>query len=269
MGERLGGNPSMSLLQIIIWWLLGWLIGILGFIVAPLVTPSSLRESVAGWYWGLSMNAYRRVVQLVTPRNSSAIYRSKWEGERQTEQIQIKGHDYDYMDPRGITLRCKGRPWTVGFSDKNVSLHPADAEIGEAWRRIKDEFGRFKQFTVVTEVQADGGTEGETERKVKTYTAGLGQVVLDPRPKAVDLRAALPMINERFEPNDPEQTEEDVKKSQEGFRSMVAMESIMLLVACLAGVGAAWFIFSNTDSGGSSPVTVPITIVYNLAGVML
>lgn len=255
----------MSLFTLILWSILGFLIGVLMFIVIPVFAPSFARYRIAQWYFGLSAAAYRRMVCLITKRNTASIIRAVWEGERQTEQIQVDGNDNDFQDPRGSTLRCKHRPFAFALSDVNKVVHPRDAEIAKAMQDVVDEHGLFKTFAYQQQVRADGG---QAESQTVSVDAGLGHVILDAEPQAVDMQYARKVDTESHEPNDTDRQEEDIKKSQEGFASLPAVEAILLLVACLGGTGSAWFIYSNTGGGGSSPVTIPVSVMPYLADVM-
>jgi hypothetical protein len=59
---------------------------------------------------------------------------------------------------------------------------------------------------------------------------------------------------------DKELGEDLAEKSQSGFGSTDLVQAVSLIMALLAGCAAAWFIWSNSSGGGSSPVEIPIVV---------
>ena len=239
----------MALFVISLWFVLGICVGILLYVLIPVTVggdrvPHRLRTAVAQFYFAMSMSAYRRVICGITPHNDLSLYPSNWNDDRQAEEVELDGNDNDWQDPKNLTTRIKDVPFAFALTDLNKIIHPLDAVVGRALEEHDQRLAPWQEFR--------GGEDADAE----SIRARSAHVAIPKRLQAVDFQDARRVFTESHEPNDTHRTEEDVRKSQIGFKSHSIKSMMILIIAAMAGSFLAWFIVSNTGEGGQSTVTI-------------
>ena len=228
--------------------ILGFLFGFLAYLGGALIGPSlpdSARNAVADFYWGLAVKSYRRPLLTINRSGDANIYPSSYDHEKEADRIKTDEEEF-YQDRTHAMTRLKNRPFGVVYSEYNEILQPPDADIGREYYQLVDEGRDREQF----QIAADGGQQ--------TIEAWNVFVDVDRGVNLVDLSNSQPRMIESFEPNDPEKAEEDIKNSQQEYKTRDTLEMLTVLFAAAGGAGLAWLIWSNTS--GDSAVTVPIQL---------
>lgn len=240
------------ILTIVLWGILGGLLGLLVFLSAPMVAQMAgidYQYKVGQWYFGLSMKAYRRVMCLVRPNNDLELFASDWDEESQGEKVDKGDHPSKFKDPKGSVARCMTVPFTMAFTDRATIIHPLDARVGSALERLEQQGRKFVKFA-----QTDDNGE-----HVGSYTAHNAHLNTTSSLQGTDLQSARKTLNESHQPGDAHKTEQDVEKSQRGFKSKDMLGMGLIIMACMGGALTAWVIYSNTGDTESA-VTVPIQV---------
>lgn len=228
---------------------LGLLVGLLVFFVPAILAgmlPDSVRFGVANWYWRLAASSYRRMRLTINPHGDAKMHAASWDHEKQGDKIST-GEEQWYHDSTKAMTRLKKFPLGLSFTKYSETIQPSDVTVGKEIYGLVDE--KKHRRTLLT----DGG-DGE-QRRVEAMTAHAN---IEPGTHLVEVRDISPRLVESWKPNDPEKAEEDIKNSQQGFKSRNALEMISILIAAGSGAGLAWLMWSNTS--GSSAVTVPVQL---------
>lgn len=233
----------------VIFGILGFLVGFLLFLSGAVIGPSlpmSARSSIAQFYWGQAVGSYRRPFLTINRDNDAAIYPATFDREKEADRIVTDEEQY-YQDRTHAVTRLKNKPLGLVYTEFNEVLQPPDADVAGRYYRIVDDGRDNRPF----ELAADGG-EPQIVAAFNVFCE------VEPGVNVVDVSQARPRMVESWEPNDPEKGEEDIKKSQEQYKTRDTLEMISVLVAAGAGAGLAWLMWSNTS--GDSAVTVPIQL---------
>lgn len=244
----------MSLLLGILGFLVGFLAYLAGAVIGPSL-PDSARTALGHMYWVLAVGSYRRPFLTINRDNDAAIYPASYDREKEADRIVTDEEEY-YQDRTHAMTRLKNRPLGLVYTEYNEVLQPPDADVAQAYYRVVDDGRDQQQFQIAT----DGGEA----RGVDAFNV---HAEVTPGVNLVDVSQARPRMIECWEPNDPEKGEEDIKKSQEQYKTRDTLEMISVLFAAGAGAGLAWLMWSNTS--GDSAVTVPIQLAGAAVGVPL
>lgn len=238
---------------------LGFLVGFLAYLAGAVIGPSlpdPARDALAHVYWLLAVGAYRRPFLTINRDNDASIYPASYDREKEADKIVTDEEEY-YQDRTHAMTRLKNRPLGLVYTEYNEVLQPPDADVANAYYQLVDAGRDQEQFQIAT----DGGGQTASVDAFNVHTEIASGVNL------VDVSQARPRMVECWEPNDPEKGEEDIKKSQEQYKSRDTLEMISVLFAAGAGSGLAWLMWSNTS--GDSVVTVPIQLAAAVVGVPL
>lgn len=247
----------MSFILGILGFLVGFLVYLAGALVGPML-PESARNDLAQLYWMLAVGAYRRPFLTINRDNDAAIYPATYDREKEADKIATDEEEY-YQDRTHAMTRLKNRPFGLVYTEYSEILQPPDADVAHEYYQMVDAGRDQRQFQLAT----DGG-QGQA-RSVDAFNVFTD---IPAGVNLVDISHARPRMIECWEPNDPEKAEEDIKKSQEQYKTRDKLEMISVLFAAGAGAGLAWLMWSNTG-GGNSAVSVPIQLAAHALGVPL
>lgn len=232
----------------LIWATAFFLLGFATFIALPFGAaslPFAVRKRVSSFYFDLSMTTFERVLCFIRPNNECKLIRVNWNAEHDTEEVTVGETKRHYEDPANKESRLLNYPFSFVLSDLNKVITPVDALVG---RELHEQRERDREW--VTYKDTDGNT-----RKARS-----AHIELPAEPVAVNLQDARATFQESHESDDVSTTIENVKKSQQGFKTHSTLDILMIIGALAAGAGLAWLIWSNTGEG-DSVTTLPLTLV--------
>ncbi len=230
-------------------------IGLLVFLAGPLlISPSLSRErrtKLANWYFEQSMAGYRRATLVKRKLAGYDLVPTSFNGERRREKVSVDGETHYIDDPLDYMSRLCKKPFGIVKEGRPIFVHPELAEAGEAIK-ARDERG-------------DREIQLEEERKPRFNRHAL----IPDGIRLVDWSKLSTVLTGDGNSQDADKVDEYVEKSQAGYKSRDVLATMTFLIAYAAGGGMAWFIWSNTGSSNESTVTVPMMIMFDVAGVLV
>lgn len=228
------------MLNLMLWAVAGWLIGILMFFVVGLLTKAGdyeLRNKAANYYSELAMKLLDRAA-LFERGTGYDIYKTEHDADKNADKIDVEGNTAHVSNESGLLSTLHKR--TFGLvpppeEDVAVYVSPEIAELGEveAERQEKDELMEDGQY--------------------------VSEVNLQPTRPMVRLREfARKMVPESRSLWDLDETVELYKQSQALFGESKTQQFMILIVAYGAAALLSWLIMTN--AGGAVPdngISVP------------
>lgn len=224
----------------VLWSVVGWLVGLLVYFTAGLMTlpaDASLRNRAANYYSRQAMKIAGRSA-LVERGTSYDIYTTSHDADKNVDKITIDGNRGDVSNETGLLSTLHKKPFGL--------VAPPEEDIGVYLSPEVAEFGRI-----------------ETERQEKDeLTDNTGEyqerVSLPSRRPLVQLREyARRMVPGCRSLWDVEETVELYKQSQRGFTSPKAQQYMILIVAYGVAALLTWLIVTNAGGAAPTGVSVP------------
>lgn len=226
-------------MSFIIWGIVSFLFGLVGFIAAPLLVAPQLdiqtRHRVARVYWKQSMSMFRQchLVEL-SPNNHTLIAtdpKPTWPADEGT----LGDSRVHWQDNLNRKVRLFGRPFGASPSGLNAVVHPRDAELGE----LHEEHVETGDHKVTLET-ADG-------EPVDAWNKHLD---VPDNERLVSLQGIRGLLGKSSSPDSAETSYDYVEKSQRGFDSRDLVSVMTFLIAFGGVYGGMWFVLTQLGGGG-------------------
>lgn len=230
----------MNIVTLLLWAVLGWLVGILayftvGFIAQPIVSKSRV-NSIANHYSEIAMKLLERAV-LVERGTKYDIYRTSHDPEKNADTFNLDGETAHVTNDTGLLTTLHKKPLgMVPPPEEGISSYvsPEVAEFGE--------------------IEADRKEHGEI-RDGGSYDP---DVTLSPGRPLVQLRDyARHMIPGGRSLYDLDETIDLYQQSQKMFGSSKTTQFMILIMAYGAAMLVTWIILSQTGNAAAG-VDVPV-----------
>lgn len=235
------------------WFVLAIMLGGILVCVAPIVVGPMLdldRRTKLGRKFGhAAMFAYGRAVLVRRKHGGHALKGSKFDSEKEAEQLTIGGEKKHFEDPNTVMQLLENKKFACAYERSEILTSPKLADIGRAAREFRD--GGHHSVRVPVQDPETGEVAGE-------QTMFSTVLPLDVRERMVDLADAFSIAPGSLAPGDAETAEEYTKISQQGFQSADLMTTIQFLTAYGVGALAAYMVVeSGHGGGGFSGVGLP------------
>lgn len=223
---------------IALWFILGWLVGILiyfagGFFLAPIL-PGRYINSIANHYDKTAMNLIKRAV-IVERGTKFDIYQTSHDSEKNADKFTMDGEVAHVTNETGLLSTLHKKPLgMVPPPEENVACYvsPEIGEFGEIETRRK-EHGDLRDSNGYNEIVDIGET----------------------RPLAQLRNYARRMVPGDRGLYDLDETVDLYKQSQRLFGSSKTTQLMILIVAYGAAMLLTWLIL--TQGGGTVPIDSP------------
>jgi hypothetical protein len=225
----------------ILWSVVGWLIGILVYFTAGLMTlPSnnhSLRNKAANYYSKQALKLLGRAA-LVERGTSWDIYSTSHDADKNVDEITIDGNTGHVSNDTGLLSTLHKQPFgLVGPPQENAATY------------VSPELGELGRVDVELEEQGRLRTDDGEYREYVT----LG----DSRPLVQLREYARRMVHGCRGMWDVDETVDLYKQSQSGFGSPKTQQFMILIIAYSASAVLAWLILTNAGGAAPTGVSVP------------
>jgi hypothetical protein len=232
----------------------GFGLGLLAYISLPVLVAPFLvardRTRITDSYYGLAQSAFRRTTLLDRKHSGMKLIPSSFDAEAEAEAVEVDGDQGHAQDKAGWMGRAHAKPFGLVHEARAAFVHPMLAEIG---KRIRERNAAGNEWQTI-QVGTDDSGEPIYQERLNAH------VTVPDRLRLIDPSNAKAALLGTGKLRDKELGEDLAEKSQSGFGSTDLVQAVSLIMALLAGCAAAWFIWSNSSGGGSSPVEIPIVV---------
>ena len=226
-------------------------IGVLVFFIPSLIVERlsiTKRTIIADFYFGLATRFYDRMMFLQRKHGSLAIYPSEFDGQLQSEYIQLnKNSRAHFEDVYGSIGYWKQKPVLFADERTNCLFNPPLADIGT----------HFKDM-----VQNEKHRHVFDARMDDPLIAYCCHVAINHSPTLVNLKDWVSLISGSATPFLCEMTDEFVRLSQQKYQSNKTIEAMVALTFFGVGFGVVAGLLYLTKSQYTQQITeiVPIFI---------
>lgn len=231
--------------------LITFTLGVLLFFVPALMIdrlPIEKRTKIADFYFGLATRFYDRMMFLQRKHGSITIYPSDFDGQLQSEYIQLSKKSKGYFeDVYGCIGYWNQKPVLFADERTNCLFNPPLADIGTHFKDMVQNQNHVHVF--------DEGSE-------QSVTAYCRFVAIDNTPGLVNMRDWVALISGSASPFLCEMTDEFVRLSQQKYHGGKALETMLGLTFFGVGFAAVAGIMYLTKSQYTQQITeiVPLFI---------
>ena len=246
-------------LQLVIWGLVGVLLGICFVIVLPWtaaqIAGREWIETVSDYYIWLAQTAARRSALIIRDGDVKLVPK-RYDSDLKADKDSSTGDKRHHRDDFDAVSRLKNKILGIGLTKRDTYVSPLLAELGEAAMTQKE-----RQNIGSSE------TKGDVADKMQDG------IEIPEQSQLVDLSAARHLTTGSSEPESGQESYEKTKISQEKFHERVSFgQGMMLILGTVASMGVAWFAASR--GGGASPGaaggnTTTISLLFALAGLSM
>lgn len=240
----------VNVIWIFQWLLVGWLVGILGYIIGGFgvhALPKRYIENkwayinnVANHYSKTAMKLLDRAV-LVERGTKYDIYSSDHDPEKNTDEFKLDGETAHVSNDTGLLSTLHKVPFGLVAPPEESVASYVSPEVAE--------FGR---------IEGERKEQGKLRDENGNYNE---RVTLSERRPLVQLREyADRMITGDRSLYDLEETVDLYKQSQAMFGSSRTVDVMIGLLAYAVGAGVLYLILSQSGGGGGSAVDIPLMV---------
>lgn len=229
-----------AILWVILWSILGWLIGILAYFTAGLFTLASddpnLRNRAARYYDKQAMKLLGRAA-LVERGTKYDIYSTTHDPDKNADRVTIDGESGHISNETNLLSTMHKRPFGMvapAQEDIAVYVSPEVAELGAVEGRRREQ----------NELRDENGDYQST-------------VTLSERRPLVQLKNNVRRIVDGCRSHwDVNETVKLYRQSQTGFGSASTQQYMILIMAYCAAALVMWII--QTNAGGAAPTGIGV-----------
>ena len=237
----------------IVWFILGLLVGLLIFLAPVLVggfIPVELRTRLANIYYDISMRFFGRLIFCTRKHGGVVQYASTYDEEKSAEKVYFGKSEAFFDDPFGAVNFLYHKPCMFVHESISMVFDPRLSIIGQQVQKMVREGNHQKKFVLKT--------TGES------FVAYCGYIVVPLGNSIIDLKAALSIIPGGADPLLASTTKKFIELSQAGYKNIPLVELTLGIIFFIVGYGLSaltvYYLDKNPVPGGIG-INLPIQIM--------
>lgn len=225
------------------WSLVGFFMGILGFLAVPLVAgpalPDTMANRLAGYYDKLAMKTAERLINVRRQIGAYTPTPSSYDASKEAEKATLNGEPHHFADEKGLLGTFHGEPFGFALEGQGVIVDPFIASMTD-YERPREENGDWLKETDAGELQSIPEVE-------------IPEVKMLP-----EIRNSSYMVPGERSSRDPDLAASFYEIAEALFgRSRVVDVMLVAIIPYAVGASVMFVALQYGGGGGSPPVNLP------------